>query len=663
MQAGTMGLYETWINRDRQDEKYVSPSEIRGILYKGEEYTAAEYTDIFFDNAERYVREDKNALQAFGTIDQINKRRTAVRDNIDKYIEKSRPLNLWSAKETFIRMEYGRYISYEDMDIDYNHTLAAALWLLDQLYMRDQIHKIHEFLPSSSLDITNEWTPQDFYHPCYTNDLINSVAQVINDHHYKKQFESILEFIPEDRTAAAENRFKALHEKAIDAYLQATAVFDKDKHRIAGELERLSSARNMLVMSSEVDEKSINELSLELKENDDQRKEFQAEFWWHYGEREEHIMKRRKLARLMAVEIEDPYEICFGFALLYAKDDPSLRLESSGCAVLHAACRMLPWYEYLYPYEGNESFSGMTYTDGGWLEQEQPEDTEELYHFFEKDGLNPAQRIYRLSKGIVPFGKHPFERDKQRMLEKEINGSEYIAAWAEILFLSSTRLGAVNFILEDDESEEDDPEETQDAVEEPVKTEISADDPAEHDKEQLAELEDLRGKLNALQKQNKALRTAIAEAKRKHRTEQEKAEKEIRALRMEHRELADLRELVFNQSRDGKNISRKTGPEIEFPYTPKLRTVVFGGHDSFLREIRQKLPDITYVSTRLYNFDPNIIRNADVVWIQNNAISHPQYWRVIRISKIYGVQIRYFAYASAEKCAVQLVTEDSKRYT
>ena len=39
-----MGLYETWINRDRQDEKYVSPSEIRGILYKGEEYTAAEVT-------------------------------------------------------------------------------------------------------------------------------------------------------------------------------------------------------------------------------------------------------------------------------------------------------------------------------------------------------------------------------------------------------------------------------------------------------------------------------------------------------------------------------------------------------------------------------------------------------------------------------------------
>ena len=89
-------------------------------------------------------------------------------------------------------------------------------------------------------------------------------------------------------------------------------------------------------------------------------------------------------------------------------------------------------------------------------------------------------------------------------------------------------------------------------------------------------------------------------------------------------------------------------------------SIVFGGHDSFLREIRQKLPDITYVSTRLYNFDPNIIRNADVVWIQNNAISHPQYWRVVRISKIYGVQIRYFAYASAEKCAEMLAEWDIK---
>lgn len=49
-----------------------------------------------------------------------------------------------------------------------------------------------------------------------------------------------------------------------------------------------------------------------------------------------------------------------------------------------------------------------------------------------------------------------------------------------------------------------------------------------------------------------------------------------------------------------------------------------------------------------------------MVWIQNNCISHPQYWRIVKACKVYNVQLRYFAYASAEKCAEQLVEEDQK---
>ena len=59
-------------------------------------------------------------------------------------------------------------------------------------------------------------------------------------------------------------------------------------------------------------------------------------------------------------------------------------------------------------------------------------------------------------------------------------------------------------------------------------------------------------------------------------------------------------------------------------------------------------------------FNPEIIRNEDVVWIQNNCISHPQYWAIVRNCKQAGVQMRYFGFASAEKCAEQLVTEDLK---
>ena len=65
-----------------------------------------------------------------------------------------------------------------------------------------------------------------------------------------------------------------------------------------------------------------------------------------------------------------------------------------------------------------------------------------------------------------------------------------------------------------------------------------------------------------------------------------------------------------------------------------------------------------YVDAQNLTYSPEIIRNADVVWIQNNCISHPQYWSIVKNCKLAGVQMRYFGYASAEKCAEQLVTED-----
>ena len=64
----------------------------------------------------------------------------------------------------------------------------------------------------------------------------------------------------------------------------------------------------------------------------------------------------------------------------------------------------------------------------------------------------------------------------------------------------------------------------------------------------------------------------------------------------------------------------------EYPYETRKRTVIFGGHDTFLKAIRRLLPDVKYVDAKLMAFSPEIIRNADVVWIQNNCISHSQYW-------------------------------------
>ena len=53
-----------------------------------------------------------------------------------------------------------------------------------------------------------------------------------------------------------------------------------------------------------------------------------------------------------------------------------------------------------------------------------------------------------------------------------------------------------------------------------------------------------------------------------------------------------------------------------------------------------------------------MIRAADVVWIQANAIPHRNYYKIIHVVRVNHVPVRYFGYASAMKCAMQVVEDD-----
>ncbi len=100
--------------------------------------------------------------------------------------------------------------------------------------------------------------------------------------------------------------------------------------------------------------------------------------------------------------------------------------------------------------------------------------------------------------------------------------------------------------------------------------------------------------------------------------------------------------------------------DIAYPYHAQKRTVVFGGHRTFLRELKKRLPGVKYVNIANYSFNMDIIRNADVVWVQTNCISHTQYSRILKAVRTHNIQLRYFSYASARKCAEQIVREDQR---
>lgn len=395
---------------------------------------------------------------------------------------------------------------------------------------------------------------------------------------------------------------------------------------------------------------------------------------------EKEILKEtgsKELAEALAgFTVDDPLEICFALIHLIDNGDDAPWLVRSGSSLVSFAHQMLPWYidwDEMTDEEWDEWIEGMDYNFHGWMEKEKPQEQIDYYH--EKHyGLSLAQIVYRLCHHVVPVGLHPFETERQKMVAEGMDEarSRKLTDMAEIMFLQSLQAKLFQHVRYDEYDGEKLPEEDDQSNNQPVpqggywgtiakaqEYEANTDKPDEGI-DLIAELQKARNDLSAAHKQIKSLREALAETRQEAAREQAEAERELKKLRREHRELADLRQLVFNLQ-NSVDDETKDEDTIEYPYETRRRTVVFGGHDSFLKVIKPLLPTVRFMDTENVSFSPEIIRHADVVWIQNNCISHSQYWNIVKYCKLTGVQIRYFAFASAEKCAEQLVLADQKQ--
>jgi hypothetical protein len=96
---------------------------------------------------------------------------------------------------------------------------------------------------------------------------------------------------------------------------------------------------------------------------------------------------------------------------------------------------------------------------------------------------------------------------------------------------------------------------------------------------------------------------------------------------------------------------------MKYPYLTKKRTSLYGGHDSFLRVMKQRFPTVKF-SNRKDVVDPKVIRLSDVVWIQNNCISHSKYYSVIKIANMYNIPVKYFSNAGTQMSSKQLIDYD-----
>lgn len=186
---------------------------------------------------------------------------------------------------------------------------------------------------------------------------------------------------------------------------------------------------------------------------------------------------------------------------------------------------------------------------------------------------------------------------------------------------------------------------------------IPEDPDQDADSEQATD-ENLLAEIASLKTEIKKLKQISYDASRELRDEKTRYETLAQKAANDAQELHDLRELVFNQQANQYD-EQGAATDIAFPYRTERRIVVFGGHDSWSREMKPKFPDVRFIDRDMLP-NPDLIRHADVVWIQTNALAHKYFYRIIEEVRKHNILLRYFSYSGVAKCAEQIVKEDRK---
>lgn len=124
--------------------------------------------------------------------------------------------------------------------------------------------------------------------------------------------------------------------------------------------------------------------------------------------------------------------------------------------------------------------------------------------------------------------------------------------------------------------------------------------------------------------------------------------------------LSELNEALFNRENEvtADEIENNT-IGIELPYVAKKRSVVFGGHPTWLKAIKEMITNAKFIGNTVM-FSIDLIKNAEIVWIQTNSISHSSYYKIMDAVRLYNVPCHYFRYSSPIKCVEQFIKIDEK---
>lgn len=355
--------------------------------------------------------------------------------------------------------------------------------------------------------------------------------------------------------------------------------------------------------------------------------------------------------KINTLGIDNPYETIFGYFWLLDRGDDIVWLVEPAASVTNIAIGKLPWTAY------NETFMRDDYssvTTDSRCATIAPLDNDLLAPLYDKkyndyvywcgDALNDispddlvnvnySQLVYDLSNLVVCRHSDKYQESVRKALMRTGIKKRNVPAVQLMLetMLAETQKHKIK--LFNDHTDETDEAAVQQAMKQTIE-------------EKTAKIDKLAAELY--------------DANKKAKDEQARADQIAENSRLEHNELIELRELVYKMQNEASINDVTTRSNTTLPYETKQNIIAFGGHDTWLKAIKPLLPNVKFVPPTV-NPDSQLFRNADVIWMQSNAMPHSFYNKIMDLARTHKIPVKYFAYASAEKCAYQLAETDMGR--
>lgn len=620
----------------------------------------------------------------------LKRRKQAIaamcREVCERYADKYPTLNI---PEEWIRLcTPGSALTFNDLNNDYDVELAAAIWMLDALADSDRYEEAAAFFPKTRDELNQVYLP-NLSDAVHSDDALRSAVCLIRnrnrgaegfdgrkafideaDTRLKKKpadetlpdrvnFDRVISLIDRETVEKLQERFITYLWELADALMgliarrreeyietlkavlgELSQLLGQDSGAgeipalITGEAVKISSAELLKTLS---DDRKVQQLmaAVEEKEADLQRLPDMIRMIPAIT-RGESPDDKALFEGLALPRILCPYEMCFAFLSLLCDDSDIVWNYNLSYVVLALACQALPWadsgavdpdnsheeIEVDYEYLASLIEKTPDWDDNGTNELMYRKQLHSPLLTPERQRISISQLTF-LSSGLIP----PRRGNSILFTKAILHDAQLPEEQRELLY--------EYFLLAYSINHKDDgylaPEEEQD-------DDSSLEDAADQIKALRAEIKRLRSTVHQLKRQCKDVENQLAESKR--------------ASSDADRELAELRTMI-RESADTDD----SAVTVAFPYTAQKRCVIIGGHESWVKAIKPLLPDVRFISSS-ENPNSGVILNAEVIWIQTNALGHSGYYKIMDIVRRNRIKVCYFSFASAEKCAEQFALED-----